>query len=250
MVRSDERTYDLHELSMQMARVKEKTRPWKESIALVLAIGAAVVSHNADQIFKTVAQQTISQLPTIIAYALAVVFCVLAIIAVLGISGKTQNFLRPRLGSAHAAVIRYAVLLVGIIITLVLTLQLCRVPVGQLVVGGALTSVLLGIAAQQSLSNIFAGMVLLLSRPFHVGDHIQLRAGALGGELQGTVTEIGITYIRLDIGDSVMSVPNSQVLAAAVGPVPPESGEPEPTPPPAPEAENPATRPPGTGAHV
>jgi small-conductance mechanosensitive channel len=250
VVRSDERTYDLHELSMQMARVKEKTRPWKESIALVLAIGAAVVSHNADQIFKTVAQQTISQLPTIIAYALAAVFCVLAIIAVLGISGKTQNFLRPRLGSAHAAVIRYAILLVGIIITLVLTLQLCRVPVGQLVVGGALTSVLLGIAAQQSLSNIFAGMVLLLSRPFHVGDHIQLRAGALGGELQGTVTEIGITYIRLDIGDSVMSVPNSQVLAAAVGPVPPESGEPEPTPPPAPEAENPATRPPGTGAHV
>lgn len=250
MVRSDERTYDLHELSMQMARVKEKTRPWKESIALVLAIGAAVVSHNADQIFKTVAQQTISQLPTIIAYALAVVFCVLAIIAVLGISGKTQNFLRPRLGSAHAAIIRYTILLVGIIITLVLTLQLCRVPVGQLVVGGALTSVLLGIAAQQSLSNIFAGMVLLLSRPFHVGDHIQLRAGALGGELQGTVTEIGITYIRLDIGDSVMSVPNSQVLAAAVGPVPPESGEPEPTPPPAPEAENPATRPPGTGAHV
>ena len=250
MVRSDERTYDLHELSMQMARVKEKTRPWKESIALVLAIAAAVVSHNAASIFESLAQQTISQLPTIIAYVLAVVFCVLAIIAVLGTSGKVRNFLAPRLGSAHAAIVRYAILLVGIIIVLVLTLQLCRVPVGQLVVGGALTSVLLGIAAQQSLSNIFAGMVLLLSRPFHVGDHIQLRAGALGGELQGTVTEIGITYIRLDTGDTVMSVPNSQVLAAAVGPVPPESGEPEPAPPPTPEAENPATRPPGTGAHV
>lgn len=250
MVRSDERTYDLHELSMQMARVKEKTRPWKESIALVLAIAAAVVSHNAQHIFHQLAQQTISQLPAIIAYALAVVFCVLAIIAVLGISGKARNFLAPRLGSAHAAIVRYAILLVGIIIVLVLTLQLCRVPVGQLVVGGALTSVLLGIAAQQSLSNIFAGMVLLLSRPFHVGDHIELLAGALGGQLQGTVTEIGITYIRLDTGDSVMSVPNSQVLAAAVGPVPPETGEPEPTPPPAPEAENPATRPPGTGAHV
>lgn len=250
MVRSDERTYDLHELSMQMARVKEKTRPWKESIALVLAIAAAVVSHNAEHIFHQLAQQTISQLPAIIAYALAVVFCVLAIIAVLGISGKARNLLAPRLGSAHAAIVRYAILLVGIIIVLVLTLQLCRVPVGQLVVGGALTSVLLGIAAQQSLSNIFAGMVLLLSRPFHVGDHIELLAGALGGQLQGTVTEIGITYIRLDTGDSVMSVPNSQVLAAAVGPVPPEAGEPEPTPPPAPEAENPATRPPGTGAHV
>ncbi|HEY2238821.1 MAG TPA: mechanosensitive ion channel domain-containing protein [Streptosporangiaceae bacterium] len=250
MVRIDQRQYDLHELSVQMARVKEKTRPWKEAIALVVAIAAAVVSHNAGDIFHQLSQQTISQLPTIIAYALAVVFCVLAIIAVLGTSGKVRNFLAPRLGSAHAAIVRYAILLVGIIIVLVLTLQLCRVPVGQLVVGGALTSVLLGIAAQQSLSNIFAGMVLLLSRPFHVGDHILLRAGALGGELKGTVTEIGITYIRLDTGDSVMSVPNSQVLAAAVGPVPPESGEPEPDPPPAPEAENPATRPPGTGAHV
>jgi small-conductance mechanosensitive channel len=253
VVRSDERQYDLHELSVQVARVKEKTRPWKETIALILAIGAAVVSKRAAKIFADVARQTFSALPTIIAYALAVVFGVLATIAVLGISGKAQNYLRPRLGSSHAAIIRYAILLVGIIVTLVLTLQLCRVPVGQLVVGGALTSVLLGIAAQQSLSNIFAGMVLLLSRPFHVGDHIRLRAGALGGQLDGTVTEIGITYIRLDTGETVMSVPNSQVLAAAVGPVPPEEvPEPGPAPPPAPEpeAENPVTRPPGTGAHA
>ena len=99
MVRSDERTYDLHELSMQMARVKEKTRPWKESIALVLAIGAAVVSHNAATIFQPLAQQTISQLPTIIAYALAVIFCVPAIIAVLGSPVRPRT--SPGPGSAR-----------------------------------------------------------------------------------------------------------------------------------------------------
>ena len=54
-------------------------------------------------------QTKFSQLPTVISYALAVVFCVLATIAVLGISGKVQNYLRPRLGSSHAAVIRYAI---------------------------------------------------------------------------------------------------------------------------------------------
>ena len=166
----------------------------------------------------------------------------------LGISAKARAFFEPRVGSAHAAVIRYALLLVGLIGTLLITLQLFRVPVGQLVVGTALTSVLLGIAAQQSLSNIFAGMVLLLSRPFRVGDAIRLRAGALGGQLEGVVTEIGITYIRLDTGETVMSVPNSQVLAAAVGPIPAQPEQP--APPPAPEPENPATRPPGTGAHV
>ena len=30
------------------------------------------------------------------------------------------------------------------------------------------------------------------------------------------MTEIGITYLRLDTGDNEMSLPNSQVLAAAV----------------------------------
>jgi small-conductance mechanosensitive channel len=230
-------------LSVQVARVKEKTRPWKEIIAAVLAIGASYVSRHVAYLFGTKGSIT-----DVISYGFAIVFCVFATSAVLGISAKTRTIFEPRLGSAHAAVIRYAVLLVGLVVVLFTTLQLFRVPVGQLIVGGALTSVLVGIAAQQSLSNIFAGMVLLLSRPFRVGDSIRLRAGALGGQLDGVVTEIGITYIRLDTGDSVMSVPNSQVLAAAVGPIP---RKPEPPQPPAPtEPENRATRAPGTGTSI
>ena len=76
-------------------------------------------------------------------------------------------------------------------------------------------------AAQQALGNVFAGLVLLFARPFHVGDAIRLRAGALGGTLDGIVTDIGITYVRFDTGGSVMSIPNSQVLNAVVGPIPP-----------------------------
>ncbi len=229
-----------------MSRVKEKTRPWKETIALILAIGAAVVSHNADSIFDDVARHSFSHLPTVLTYVFALVFLVLGVVAVLGIAGKTRNYFRPRLGSSHADIIRYAIDLVGIVTVVVVTLDLCRVPVAQLLVGGALTSVLLAVAAQQSLANIFAGMVLLLSHPFHVGDRIRLRAGALGGQLDGTVTEIGVTYIRLDTGETIMSVPNAQVLAAAVGPVP---VDPDPEQPPAqnnPVSTGPA-EPPGTG---
>ena len=251
MDQDEQRAHELRELSAQMARVKEKTRPWKETIALILAITAAAVSVNATSIFSGVIDSKFAL--EAVRYALAVVFFVLAMIAVLGISGKVRAFFEPRVGSAHAAVMRYTLLLVGIVVTLIITLQLCRIPIAQLLLGTAVTSVIIGIAAQQSLSNIFAGMVLLLSRPFRVGDPIELRAGALGGQLQGVVTEIGITYIRLDTGDTVMSVPNSQVLAAAVGPLPrhPEEPAPAPQPPvPVPEAENPATRPPGTGAHA
>jgi Mechanosensitive ion channel, beta-domain len=145
------------------------------------------------------------------------------------------------IGTAHAAVVRYALVLIGAVTTLVVTLVLFDVPVGQLLLGGALTSVFVGIAAQQALSNVFAGLVLLLARPFKVGDSIRLRAGALSGEIGGTVSEIGITYVRLATTDGVVSVPNSQVLNAVVGPLPPGTRlPPPPSPLPATAAAGPA----------
>jgi hypothetical protein len=45
------------------------------------------------------------------------------------------------------------------------------------------------------------------------------------------VTDIGITYVRFDTGGSVMSIPNSQVLNAVVGPIPPAPEEEEVSPP-------------------
>ena len=112
--------------------------------------------------------------------------------------------------------------------------------------GGALTAVLLGIAGQQTMANLFAGIVLLLSRPFNVGERVRVRSGAMGGIFDGLVTEIGITYVRLDTGDGVLALPNSQMLAAAVGPLPPApASRPGPAahgyPPP------PASQSPGTG---
>jgi small-conductance mechanosensitive channel len=207
------------DLSAQVAKVKARTRPWKSLIALAFAIASAVISgwkrHEFEQYFST--NHVSSQ---IIAAATAVSFCVFGSIATYGLSGNARSVLEPRAGASHAAVVRYALLLLGGFATLVVTLLLFNVPVGQLVLGGALTSVFVGIAAQQALGNVFAGIVLLLAHPFHVGDAIRLRAGAIGGQLDGTVTEIGITYVRLDTGGSIMSVPNSQVLNAIVGPIP------------------------------
>jgi hypothetical protein len=78
---------------------------------------------------------------------------------------------------------------------------------------------LISIAAQQSLFNLFAG-IFLLARPVHVGDRVSIRSGPLGGEFCGDVTEIGITYITLNTSDGPEHLPNSQVLAAALRPLP------------------------------
>jgi small-conductance mechanosensitive channel len=200
------------DLARQVARVKHHARPWRSIIALVLAAAAAIVSVNADRITS---QHPVNQ---VIAVAGAGAFCLLAVIAVIGFAGKSRDVVQPVTGRAHAAVVRYTIVLVGSVAVLFITLGLLDVPLDQLLVGGAVTSIILGIAAQQALGNVFSGLVLLFSHPFDVGDTVSFRSGAFSGQIEGIVTEIGISYVRLETTDGVLRLPNSQVLAAAVGP--------------------------------
>ena len=211
-------------LSAKVERVKRKTRPWKAIIALLLAIAAAVISHRASH-GRANFLNTSDLTNQFVIYGTAALFLVFGSTATYGLAGKSRELLEPRAGPAHAAIVRYAILLVGAFTTLLITLLLFGVDVSQLVLGGALTTVFVSIAAQQALSNVFAGLVLVFARPFKVGDTIRLRAGALGGTIDGIVTDIGITYVRLNADGDVMSVPNSQVLNAVVGPVPPKPDE-------------------------
>jgi hypothetical protein len=219
------------DLSAQVAMVRRKTRPWKSIIALVLAIGAASTSGWAHSRFGHFFSDG-HLVPQVIAAATGGAFLVFASAATIGLSGKAGSVLKPLTGESHAAVVRYALVLIGAVTTLIVTLVLFGVPVGQLLLGGALTSVFVGIAAQQALSNVFAGLVLLLAHPFRVGDAIRLRAGALSGEIDGTVSEIGITYVRMSCSNGMISIPNSQVLNAVVGPLPAGDYPPPPPPPP------------------
>jgi Mechanosensitive ion channel len=224
---------DAPHLQAAKEKVKAKARPWRSIFALILALIAAIVSVQARHVASAVAiAETRGVTPRslgplqplghngnmVLSYAAAVAFCLLASAAVIGVGNKARVSLQESIGSAHAAVIRFTIVLAGGLATIVLTLQLLHIPITQLVVGGALTGVLVGIAAQQSLANVFAGIVLLMARPFRVGDQIGIRSGALGGLIEGFVTEISITYVMLDTGNGAVHVPNSQVLAAAVGP--------------------------------
>jgi small-conductance mechanosensitive channel len=200
------------DLARQVAKVKDQARPWRAIIALVLAVAAAIVSFTAGDITSS------HLLEQVIAIGAALLFCLLAVIAVIGFASKSRDVMQPVTGRAHAAVVRYTIVLVGSIAVLFITLGLLDVPIDQLLVGGAVTSIILGIAAQQSLSNVFSGLVLLLSHPFGVGDAVTFRSGAFSGEIEGIVIEIGISYVRIETADGVLQLPNSQVLASAVGP--------------------------------
>jgi hypothetical protein len=87
------------------------------------------------------------------------------------------------------------------------------------VAGSAFTAVVLGLAAQQTLGNLIAGLVLLSARPFRVGDRVRFQGGVLAGQLEGTVSALGLLYTTLARGDGEVMVPNSVVLNVAVMPL-------------------------------
>jgi len=235
----ERRQLDAARAREQVAKVKARARPWRAIFALVVAVIAAAVSIQArivanlpeparnDRLLGSLGRSGNLAL----AYGAAVVFFLLASVGTIGLGNKAREVLLPKLGYAHSEVVRFAIVVAGLLATVIITLQLFDIAVTQLVVGGAVTGVIVGIAAQQSLANVFSGIILLSARPFRVGDRIGIRSGALSGLLEGTVTEISLTYVLLETASGPLHVPNSQVLAAAVGPAgalppPPAPGTP------------------------
>ena len=89
----------------------------------------------------------------------------------------------------------------------------------NLVPAAAATAVIVGLAAQQTLGNLFAGVVLLSARPFVVGDRVRLQGGDLAGEMEGTVSSLGLLHTVFSNGDDSILVPNRAVLNVAIVPL-------------------------------
>jgi small-conductance mechanosensitive channel len=124
-----------------------------------------------------------------------------------------------RMDPATAGTVGFLIRLGTIGFTLLLALSVVHVGTGSLLAGSAFTAVVLGLAAQQTLGNLFAGMVLLTARPFRVGERVRLQAGAVGGAVEGIVSSLGLLYTTLARGEDQILVPNNVVLAAAVVPL-------------------------------
>ena len=140
------------------------------------------------------------------------------VVAVRSISRAVRETLDERMGPGKSAGVGLIVTIFGYIIVVLSTLRALGVDLSALLLGGALTGVVVGIAAQQSLGNFFAGIVLMVVRPFAVGDEVVLKSAALGGEYEGLVTDIGLFYVNMTTPRGAVALPNAGVLAAAIGP--------------------------------
>ena len=81
-----------------------------------------------------------------------------------------------------------------------------------LIAGLGISSLAVALAAQDSLSNFFGSLSIMLDKPFDVGDYI-----VVSGDLEGTAEHVGLrsTRIRQPSG-SLVTVPNANLASAVV----------------------------------
>jgi small-conductance mechanosensitive channel len=169
----------------------------------------------------------------LIAYGCALITLVFGVIATRTAAREVYHDVNARAGAGVATPLRLLVQLGGYLLTAFAVVDLIDVGLQHLLLGSAVAGVVLGLAAQPVLSNLFAGLVLLFSRPYVPGQRIRVMSGAINGPHVGEVVAAGLLYTTLATDDGPLNIPNSALMAAAVGPAPDDAapGGADPPPP-------------------
>ena len=97
------------------------------------------------------------------------------------------------------------------LIVVTMALGYLGVPMTSVVALVSVIGLAISLALQGLLTNLTAGVIILMSKPFQVGDFVQT------GELMGTVVEIGILYTRLKCPDGrLVFVPSNVIYSASI----------------------------------
>jgi len=115
-----------------------------------------------------------------------------------------------------AAVTRYrvlrrsifsAIVFIGVLSALLVIPQV-RAIAGGILASGAVLAVVLGFAAQRTIGNFIAGILIAFSQPLRLGDEIEVEG------VRGIVEEIALTYtwVRLPDGNRLV-IPNERLVS-------------------------------------
>lgn len=170
-----------------------------------------------EHITNTVTQDVHNLLPMIVPDALSLIGAIAILVIGLWVSGKAQMLVVRALSKAphfdqmligfFGHIVRYLILTV----TVLAVLSQFGIQTTSLVAVLGAAGLAVGLALQGTLSNLAAGVMLLIFRPFRVGQSVQV------GAVQGTVKEVSLFWTELVTGDNVqIIVPNSSVWGQPV----------------------------------
>jgi len=137
-------------------------------------------------------------------------------------------------GRTTAGSLSLVIQVLGYTIVLIIALTSLNIGVTSALFGGTVFGLVIGLALQTSLSNVFSGIFIILSRPFNIGDRVTITTWQYGmlapwyppkyfsndfliPGYTGVITDIGLMYTTILTDDNVpMKIPNSIMIQAAV----------------------------------
>ena len=95
----------------------------------------------------------------------------------------------------------------------VIALDIIGVNVMPFIAGAGVMGVAVGFAAKDTLSNLIAGILLIIDRPFEIGDRIEVWSAPAGSATWGDVIDIGLRATRIRTTDNiVVIIPNNEIM--------------------------------------
>lgn len=161
------------------------------------------------ELFKKIGSAILSVIPTIIfaiiVLIIGLIFSKLALKLLSNGLSKTKLEVTVTKFTTQMAKIVLYVLLITIV------LSILGVPATSVITVIGTAGVAIGLALQNSLSNVAGGFLLMITKPFKVGDYI------ITNGVEGTVSAISIMHTRLNSGSNqAIFVPNGQAINATI----------------------------------
>ncbi len=182
---------------------------------VVIAVGATVLllvwgqRTLLEDVFATLTQT----FPTLSRVAMTGLLLLVAYLAIRSMKRWVERTTgRARQFNAHdQEIIKRIIQLLILVATVLLVLLIWRIDISGVLVSAGVLGIIIGYAARDTLGSIVAGLVLMFSRPFEIGDWI------IVGDDRGIVTDITIvnTRIRSPAGEHVI-IPNTEITRQTV----------------------------------
>ena len=161
------------------------------------------------QFFKDLAAALLGAIPTIL-FAI-IVLIIGMVITKISVKLLSKGLSKTRLEITVTKFITQMVKIVFYVLLLTIILSMLGIPSTSIITVIGTAGVAIGLALQNSLSNVAGGFLLLITKPFKVGDYI------VSNGVEGVVSSISILHTRLNtLTNQAVFIPNGLAINATI----------------------------------
>lgn len=161
------------------------------------------------EFFSNLLDSILHALPTLIFAILILIVGLIACKFALWLISKGLD--KSKVDLTAAKFIKQCIKIVLYVILLIVVLSMLGIPTTSVITVVGTAGVAIGLALQDSLSNVAGGFILMITKPFKIGDYIIVNG------VEGVVAQISIIHTRLDsVSNQAIFIPNGQAVNATV----------------------------------